>query len=166
VINRCIAIKEDITRSSLVRLLTTHPSSTIAAGPKLPPINIWRAVFEKVKPKAIFDVDSHLGEKAIAASVSGIRYSTEYPLIDVNNLIQWLGNETGTPDTTIITNMEPIDDGLLANRILKASTQRIIAVVTKTQASKLKPVSQWLIRTDPKVLSLPDNILVVLQKYN
>lgn len=166
VINRCLEIKEDITRSSLVRLLTIHPSSTIASGPKIPPINIWRAVFEKVKPKSIFDVDSHFGEKAIAAKVSGIEYSTEYPLVDVNHLIQWLGNKPNTPDTTIITNMEPIDDGLLATRILKASTQKIIAVVTKAQAAKFKPIYQWMIKTDPKVLSMPENVLVVLQKYN
>jgi hypothetical protein len=114
---------------------------------------------------AIFDVDAHLGEKAIAAKVAGIGYSTEYPLVDVNDLIQWLGNKPGTPDTTIITNMEPVDDSLLANRILKASTPKIIAVVTKAQAAKFKPVMQWPIRTDPKVLSLPDNTLIVLQKY-
>lgn len=166
VINRCLDIKEDITRSSLVRLLTIHPSSTIAAGPKIPPINIWRAVFDKVKPKSVFDVDSHLGEKAIAAKVSGIGYNTEYPLVDVNEMIQWLGAPHTAPDTTIITNMEPIDDSLLANRILKASTQKIIAVVTKAQAAKFKPVQQWMIKTDPKVLSMPDNVLVVLQKYN
>ena len=166
VINRCFSIKEDATRSSLVRLLTIHPSSTIASGPKLPPVNIWRAIFEKVKPKAIFDVDSHLGEKAIAAKVSGIGYSTEYPIIDVNNLIRWLDNPAGKPDTTIITNMEHIDDATLANRILKAETQKIIAVVTKTQAAKFKPIQQWAIKTDPKVLSMPENVLVVLQKYN
>jgi hypothetical protein len=165
VINRCLEIKENVTRSSLVRLLTIHPSSTVAAGPKLPPINIWRAVFEKVKPTAVFDVDSHLGEKAIAAKVSNIGYATEYPLIDVNDLIQWLENKPGNADTTIVTNMEPIDDALLATRILKASTPRIIAVVTKAQAAKFKPVMQWPIKTDPKVLSLPDNTLIVLQKY-
>ena len=166
VVNRCFDIKEDATRSSIVRLLTIHPSSRIASGPKLPPINIWRAVFDKVKPKSIFDVDSHLGEKAIAAKVSGIGYSTEYPLIEVNNLIQWLENKTEAPDTTIITNMEPIDDALLMNRILKATTPKIIAVVSKAQATRFKPIQQWFIKTDPKVLSMPENVLVVLQKYN
>lgn len=166
VINRCLDIKEDITRATLVRLLTIHPSSRIASGPKLPPVNIWRAVFEQLKPKSIYDVDSHLGEKAIAATVSGIPYATEYPLIDVNNLIQWLGNKSATPDITIVTNMEPIDDSLLATRILKASTPRILAVVTKAQAAKFKAIRSWPIKTDPKVLLLPDNVLVVLQKYN
>lgn len=167
VINRGLEIKEDLTRSTLVRLLTIHHSSRVAAGPKMPPINIWRSIFDQLKPKAIYDVDSHYGEKAIAATVSGIGYKTEYPLVGVENLMKWLGNKTDyTPDVTILTNMEPIDDALLATRILKASTPRILAIVTKTQATKFKPIQQWAIRTDPKILDTPDNVLIVLQKYN
>lgn len=160
VINRCIAIKEDITRSTIVRQLTIYPSNEVASGPTMPPINIWRVVFNLLKPQGVYDLDPHFGEKAIAAHINGISYT---PI--TSPISEWLGSKPGIPDFTILNNMSPIETNDLNDRISRSQTDKMIAIITKAQAANLNIIHRWDIKTDPKVLGLDDNILAVVQKY-
>lgn len=149
-INRIVDSNHNITRSRIIHTMMAIEGENIS-GPRLPIIGAWRALFSKLKLPAVHDLDPNYGEKAVAAAICNIGYSFEKQCN--NDLLNFIGSRSGTTDTTIITNLKILSDDELNNRIKNVKTSRAIAIVTKEQLVRLKPIQQFEIRLDPIALS-------------
>jgi hypothetical protein len=162
VINMNLRSQKDITRASIVHMLGTYNGRAIA-GPKIPNVNIWAAIFKALGTASVYDVDPNFGEKAIAAAALGIGYRAFNPNEHVTKMITWLNHKNTPPDVTVITGIEPVDDATLTNRIA-ASAHAAIGIITREQASKFKPKYSWPIMTELIKPQTAKHMVAVFQK--
>lgn len=153
-VNEMVCNGRDITRASLVRTMTTVVEGRAQAGMRLPLIEAWKTLFDKLKLPAVYDLEPNYGEKAIAATACETRYKA---LVPANtDLLNFVGAKEAPADTTILTCLTTLSDDELQKRIDSMSTPKAIAIVTKDQWRKLDCLQQFEIRLEP---SFEGNIL-------
>lgn len=162
IINRLISTGYDITRASIIRCLTADiNNSTYIAGPRLPSIVIWRAIFEKFKIKSVVDLDPNFGEKLIAAAACGAHYQPiEWTnvLQDINNFIKPVS--TVVDPIMIINCTTPLSDEELLERLKKVNTDSFIIIISKEQLPLIKYTELYEIRTEPSFTTKTLNYIV------
>lgn len=147
-INYSLRVGKNITYASLVRVLTAIlPDGFWIAGPRLPNVCIWKAIFTKLGLKSVIDWEPNCGEKAIAAAACGINYTGKDIREEVKELSGFLRLAGANAGTQILTGTQPVSDEELATRL--ATTGPRIAVITKDQVKKFVPAEQFEIRTEP-----------------
>lgn len=164
VLNQVINLNlgRDITRASIVHTLGTY-SGRIISGPKIPSVSIWVSIFKAIGTKSVYDIDPNFGEKAIAAAALDIGYRAFNPNEHVSKMIDWLNHKNEYTDVTVITNITPVDDTTLTNR-LKASANSAIGIITREQATKFIPTYSWPIRIEPIRVQTTEHMVAVFQK--
>lgn len=161
-INQNLRSRRDITRASIVHCLGTRKGRAIA-GPKIPSINTWVAIFKALGTTSVYDIDPNFGEKAIAAAALGIGYKAFSPNEHLSKMFSWLDHQNIPSDVTIVTNAEPIDDQLLSNR-LKSTSGMAIGIITREQAAKFHPSRSWPIRIELLRAQTAKHMVAVFQK--
>jgi hypothetical protein len=149
-VNEMTYAGRDITRASLVRNMTTTIEGRAQAGTRLPLIEAWKTLFDKLKLSAVYDLEPNYGEKAIAATACGTKYKALVP--SNTELLKFVGAKEGQADTTILTCLNILSDDELQRRINALSTPKAIAIVTKEQWRKLDCIQQYEIRLDPAII--------------
>ncbi len=162
VLNMNLRGERDITRASIVHILGTY-DGRIIAGPKIPNVNIWAAIFKTIGTASVYDMEPNFGEKAIATAALGIGYRAFNPSEHVSKMINWLSHKNPNPDVTIITGITPVDDLTLTNRI-RGSANISVGIITREQAAKLKPKPSWPIKVGLIREQTAEHIVAVFQK--
>jgi len=140
-INRIIEFKRDITRISIMNVLSKYDDGHTRAGYKFPNITLWRAIFRKMKVQSIIDLASHMGEKAIAAAADNIAYTTyDNSHVDLQTFLNVKNND---PEISVLSTICPLSNDILTQRINEMPTNVALAVLTSEQLQMVDVLEKY-----------------------